>query len=1117
MGRAKSGKTTRIREYIKNDIKKNKEAILIVPEQYTLQSEQDYLKYTDSKGIVNLGVLSFTSLSDTLRNKYKGKRRSLIDETGIYILTAKIAEESKSELDVFKRSYRKKGFIERVSGIVQSLKKNCIEPEDIKEFLSKEESHEILEKKLKDINIIYEKMNKYMDKKYMDHNDMMSLLKENIEITDFFEKKNVYIDGFDVFSGREYEVIKAIAKKADNIVITLNFWDDKFQRDYSLFSPVELTYRKLDNLSLEITGKNLEIERLKTNNIEDIYLNHLEKELFSYPSNSLKGVPESISINSYLNLNQEVEGVAKKIIDLVREEKIYWRDILVVSNDMEMYQSAIKRIFSEYEIPYFLDERRDIVSHNLMVYLIELLKTIDRGFKYEDLFKFLKTDLSNLSLNEVDKLENYSLKYKIEGEKYFKPFEINDEKDEITEEIRKKLIEGMKPLIDNLKRKDKIKKININLYNFLKQSEIDKKIFDLMQDQIEENNIDLANETAQIWNILVDILNQMSEIMGDSEVSLEEYINILQAGLSNYKAGIIPPTLDQVIFGSLDRTKAGDIKYLFILGANDGILPKTLEDEGILLDDDRDLMKKNGLDLNMDVNMMLESENFKIYSSFTKPRKGLNISFALSSQNGSSLRPSTIIDRIKYIFPDIKILSHIDLEQKNRLKNVVSIKPSIKYLVESLRDYLEYNDIEKEWFNIFYWYMKSNYKEKLINIIDGLFFMNKQEYIDERLAKKLYSSPLRASVSRIEKFNSCPFSHFMTYGIIPKERKKCIVDYPDIGNILHETLEKFGENLNLNNISWRDLKEEEIYKIVENILNENLKNKDKYVFKSSARNRYLINKLRRVSLKSIKKAAEQIEIGEFVPIAYELKFKDKIPAIEIQFEDGTLLQLEGVIDRLDIYNEEGITYFRVIDYKSGNKNFDISKALQGLEIQLLVYLDAIMKNNKTNSIFEKTELYPAGAFYFKLKDPISQGEDLDEAEKNKKKEEKISGIMVNEEKIIELMDRDIKENKDSSIYKLKLNNDNSVRKHKDIIKKEDLDILIKYIEKIIKESGEEIKKGNVKIEPFLDTDGKTTPCSYCEYSSICKFDINFEGNKYRKLKKMDIENIKENEESDINA
>lgn len=1121
MGRARTGKSAQIREYIKEDIKNGKKAVLLVPEQYTLQSEQDFIRNIDSNGIIDLSVLSFTSFSDILRSRYRGKNRSLIDDTGIYILTSRATEESREELEVFKQSYRKKGFLEETSRVIQSFKKNCINPEDIDNFLGAEEGSGILKKKLKDVNIIYKKMNEYMKNEYMDHNDMMVLLSQNIEETDWLKGKNVYIDGFDVFSGREYEVIESIAKSADSVTVALNFMDDKFQRDFSLFTPVDITYRKLDSMSMELFGEYAKVERKNKNYIENRYLKHLEKNLYAYPSESVPGEPDTVSINSYLNPNEEVEGIAVEMIKLVMERKARWRDILVVSNDMESYQTAVKRVFSEYGIPFFLDEKRDISSHNLMVYVIDLLNAIDRGFRYQDVFKFLKTDLSVLSSEEVDILENYSLQYNIEGEKYFRSFELREGDPEEAEEIRAEFAEEITPLKEALKGKASIREINEKLYRYLRDTGVKEKTDSLMEEQLEAGNIDIANETAQIWNILMDIFDQMTEIMGDLEVSISEYVNIMESGLANYKAGIIPPTLDQVIFGSLDRTKSGDIKYLFVIGVNDGVLPQNMEDAGILLDEDRERMKENGLDMNMDVNMMIESENFKIYSSFTKPEEKLYISFPMSSQTGASLRPSTIIDRLKHLFPDIKIISHMDISENMRLGKIVSKRPSIKYLSESFRDYIDGIDIDDEWYNIYSWHM-NNEKDKdyegnrVKNIIEGLFLVNQQEYIEEKYARRVYSMPMKASVSRIEKFNSCPFSHFMTYGISPRERKKCVVEYPDIGNILHETLERYGKNLKLENRKWTDVKDEEMDRIIDGIIDESLEESGKYIFKASARYRYLVNKLKRVSRRSIRKATRQIEAGEFTPVEYELAFRDRIPALEFRFEDGTVLELEGVIDRLDICRDEDKTYFRVIDYKSGNQDFDISKALQGLQIQLIVYLDAIISGGKTMFEFKETELYPAGAFYFKLKDPIAQGESLEEAEEKRRKGEKISGIMVNDRRIAELMDMELKENSDeSSLYNIKINKNKTMRKRSDILAPEDIALMINYVEEIIKESGTEIKKGNVKIEPYMDESGKETPCSYCEYSSICKFDISLDGNEYRKLKKMDIDSIKEKDgESD---
>ena len=1104
IGRTNTGKTEYILEKVKEDIQDNKKVILIVPEQYTLRAEQNIIEKTNSVGIMNIEVLSFRRLAEILRGKVKGKNRNLIDDTGMYILASRATEENKSNFEVFKTSYNKRGFLDSIVEVVNSFKKNCISPEELDEYIKNSEGT-ILNKKLGDINSVYTTMCEYMKNSFLDDNDMMQLLKENIASSDFLSDKHVYIDSFNTFSNIEYEVIDEIIKGSLELTISINTMDDKHKSDFSVFEPTVETLNRINELGI-LNNRKVKLIRLENCYIDNKYLKHLENNLFAYPAKTLNGVPDSIEIYSYLNRNQEIEGIAIEIMKLAIEKDVRWNEVLVVSNNMEVYQSCIKRVFSEYSIPYFLDEVRDISSHALMVFVLNIFKSISSNFRYEEVYKMLKTGFSWLSEDEVEVLENYSLQYKIQGNKYFDDFEKGLDEYKDINEIRKKFIEIMQPVKLFMKSNKTIKEVNIFLFDLLVKLDIKQKIDDLIEEQRIYERFDIADETAQVWNILLDIMNQMTEIMGDTKVNSAEYSKLLESGLSNYKVGVIPSTLDQVMFGNLDRTKSGNIKYLFVIGVNDGILPSNIEDTGILLDEDRDSMKEKGLDMNMGSEKVIKNENFNIYSSFTKPSKKLILSFSNSNNSGASMRPSTLIDRIKYIFPEIIIKGDMDLDNNKRIEKIISKAPSIKYIIESFRDNIEGEEIIGEWFNVYSWYLNEKDSKNYENIVYGLFDLDDKEYIEKEYARKLYGLPIRSSVSRIEKFKSCPFSHFMTYGLKPRERKKSIINYPDIGNILHTALEEYGKEVENLGRSWIDLRREESDKIVDSIIDKMTENFNSGIFRLSHRYKYLINKLKRVSRKSVYNATNQLRAGEFTPKDYEFEFgfSESVPPMIIEFEDGGTIELVGKIDRVDIYEGEEESYVKIIDYKSGNMDFKLEKALQGLQIQLVLYLDAVIQNSE---LLVKNELYPAGAFYFKLKDPITNIERLDEREIEKKlsKEMKLSGFMLRDLEIIKLLEKDLESQ--SSIYPVRMTSKGTkIGKSGDVYDFEDIELITTYVKKIIKESAIEIMKGNVKVEPY--NDNNTTPCDYCEYDSICKFDISLDGKRYNKLERKTLDTVR---------
>lgn len=1103
LGRTNTGKSEYILNKIKESVQNNKKSVLIVPEQYTLHAEQELIKRTNGVGIMDIQVLSFRRMSEYLRGTVRGKNRNLIDDTGMYILASRATEENYKDFQVFKNSYDKRGFLENVVNMVDTFKKNCISSDQLSEYLEKSEDS-VLKRKLHDMNLVYKSMSAYMDNGFLDNNDSMTLLKENIMESDFFEDKNVFIDSFDTFSNIEYEVLAEIIKKAGDMTISITTDDNRNMRDYSVFEPTEETFQRIYDIGV-VNGRNVNIRRMETQYIPDKYLSHLEKNLFAYPGTKMSGKPESISVFSYLNRNEEIEGVAIEIMKLAIEKNIRWNEILVVSNNMEVYQSYIKRVFSEYNVPYFLDETRDISSHSLMVFVLNIFKSISSNFRYAEVYKMLKSGFSWLDDDQVEALENYSLQYKVQGNKYFQEFEKGLEEYSGIEDTRAAFAEKMQSIKEFVKSKKTIKEINEFLFHFLQELGIKGKIDDLITEQRENEKFDIANETAQVWNILIDIMNQMTEIMGNLEVDATDFCKLFESGLSNYKVGVIPSTLDQVIFGSLDRTRSSDIKYLFVIGVNDGILPSNIEDTGILLDEDRELLKDNGLDMKISTDRVIKKQNFDIYSSFTKPSEKLILSFSNTNSDGGSLRPSVIIDRIRYIFPDISIEGNIDLDSERRIEKVVSKDPSKKLLTETFREYINGEEVTDEWFNVYSWYMKEEDWEKTENIMCGIFETNQQEYIAEGYARRLYGNPIRSSVSRIEKFNACPFSHFMTYGLNPIERKRGIIDYPDIGTILHGALEVYGQEVENLGKNWTDISKAESDNIVDRIIDNMTKDFHSGIFNSSYRYKYLVNKLKRVSKKSVYNATEHLRVGEFKPEKYEFAFGSEFeaPPIVFEFEDGTKIELRGKVDRVDLYSDGEKSYAKIIDYKSGYQDFRLEKALQGLQIQLVVYMDAVLQNS---SYFVKNELYPAGAFYFKLKDPIAGVETANpkELEITLARELKLSGFLVKDIDVVKMLETNL--DAQSSVYPVRINKDGTVGKSGDVYELEDIDLIIDYIKKIIKESAKEIIKGNVKAEPY--NDNNMTPCAYCEYDSICRFDVSMDGNEYKKLEKKSLSAIK---------
>ncbi|KNF09410.1 ATP-dependent helicase/deoxyribonuclease subunit B [Gottschalkia purinilytica] len=1110
LGRSGVGKTHRVLQEIKYRLEENdtNKLILLVPEQFTLQAEADLISKMNLDGIMRVEVLSFQRLGYKVLNEVGGIKKSTINELGKIMILRKLFEENSGNLSVFKKGFNQEGFLKNFCSLISEFKRNSVSIEILQGRIDSFERDNMLKKKLQDITLIYEKFNEYLDGRYTDEDDKLNLVIEKLEISKYFEDAEIWIDGFGTFSSQEYKILEKLFLKARKVNISLTLDVNDKSKDYDLFEPTLDTYRRIRKLASENNIEETKTVVEKDYNGKSDELIHLESEFFSYPYKRYKKEVEHLRIFSGLNQYTEIENVAIDIISLVRDKEYRWRDISVVCNSLDMYSPTIKRVFSEYGIPHFLDEKRSIMSNCIIKFLVSSLEVVSRNFRYEDIFKCVKTGLSDLTKEEYEKLENYVLEYGIKGNTWLEEFKYGDEKEEINE-IKNKFIAPFVNLKNKLKSKNKIIDLTRYVFEFLTEMNIENKINDLIETQKLKGNLEYVNENTQIWNTIMEVFDQLVEILKDSNISLKEYIKILESGLNNYEIGIIPPTMDQVLIGNLERSRSQDIKALFVVGVNDGILPSGFSDGGIILDDEKVIMKESGIEIYSDNQTKVKEERFSIYSAFTKPSKYLYISYALGDLEGRALRPSTLIDRFKKIY-NIKIESDVVKTSENNLKLISRPNPTFKYLAENIRENLDGNPIDDIWWDVYNWYYNNkDWNEKRKLVIDGLFHSNQEENIGE-YSNSLYDLPFRSSISRLEAFANCPFSHFINYGLKPKERKEYSLKMPDVGTLFHNSIEEFSKELTLENLNWSEIDKAKSDELVEKVLDKMIDDFQNGVLLSTNRYKYLVNKLKRVSKRALWVLTEHLKNGEFIPLQHELIFgeskESKIPPIIITLPNGEEIKLEGRIDRVDMLNGEDGSFIKVIDYKSGNKRFSLSDVYYGLQIQLIVYMDAVLSNKDK---LVKNEVYPAGAFYFKIDDPMVQTDEdnIQNIEDEIHRKLKMDGLVLKDINVIKALDSTIDAGVTSKIIPVSLKKDGEPSKSSSVFEKEDLDNLINHVKNLIGEIATQILKGKIKIEPCKN--GDKISCEYCQFDSICQFDTSFEDNEYKLIKKLKNEEVLE--------
>lgn len=1139
LGRGGSGKSTYILDEIKKNVKSEDTTpvIMLVPEQYTFETEKRISKLfvgDDKDRFLRSRILSFKTMASIVFSQVGGLTDININSSGKAMMTYKAIESVSKELDVFSKATSQSGFVSSISEIISELKQYNIDP-DMLENVANDIENEALKLKLRDISKIYKEFEEKLHENYVDSQDILNSLADKIEKCDYFNGAYIYIDEFTGFTPNQYRVLKALLKKAKEVNISLTL-DNINKGNYNkadVFSRTKFTYERLVKICEEEGIKVLSPVNLNDGDIKRFRGNeellHLEKYYNSYPYKTYDKETKNIQIKEFNNLYSEVEQIAKEIVSLVRDKNIRYKDITVATRDLNRYDFLVQSIFNEYNIPNFIDKKREAKSNPIVVLIISALEMKNRRYSYESMFRYLKSGLIGIDNDDISLLENYVLANGIKGKKWFEEkwnYRVNsnfseDEtelelqtKDRINE-IKNRVIQPIEILQGKLKGRNKTVDICKYIYEFLLDINMPNTIEGLILNFKDKGELDIASQYSQVWNIVVDILDQMVEIMGDESISLDKFIKLISLGFDEYELGLVPPSIDQVLVSSVDRMKNTDTKYLYLIGTTDGIFPLISKDGGLLNDDDRKRLEKSGVEVDIDSKTKTFEEQFLVYKALTSTTENLIITYPISDYEGKTLRSSIIVSRLKKIFPNIKNTSYIVDEEiktdEDILKKVTSKSPTFSELINNIKEFdnnnLSIDEINAIWLDLYRYYINDEeYKNIARKVIKGLSYTNQVQKLEENKIKSLYQGNL-LSVSRLEKYAQCPFAYFIQYGLKAKERREYSFTAPDLGTFIHNILDKFSKELSKDNLDWRDINEDYIDKKIGMLVDEIVSKIPGYILNSSERYKYLAYRLKNMLVTAIKIISEQISQGSFEPKGYEVDFgiKGKYPPIKIILNNGEEINLVGKIDRVDELEEGEDKYIRIIDYKSGNKSISLTDIYYGLQLQLMVYLDAILESCTEGEI----NLKPAAILYCRIDDPIakfSEDQEDDIVKESILKELRMKGLVIKDSHIIKEMDKSLENGERSSslVIPANLTKDGKIGKNTSGVTYEEFDILRKYVKQTIKNLCEDMLGGNIMIAPYKNKNA--TSCDFCSYSVICQFDSSLKDNKYKIL------NNKENEE-----
>ncbi|NSL53044.1 helicase-exonuclease AddAB subunit AddB [Calidifontibacillus erzurumensis] len=1146
VGRSGSGKSHFILDEIKKKLINDPAGppiIFLVPDQMTFQIEYQLINMPEVNGMIRAQVFSFTRLAWRVLQETEGFSRYHLNSVGLHMLLRKIIEHRKEELKVFTKVADQTGFISQMEKMIAEFKRYCLSPsflqekqielsrsgEDFSENIQTQAASKILADKLYDFYLIYQDYENHLLRHYVDSEDYLRLLAENICKSEELKNADIYVDGFHSFTPQELEVLTQLFKHCNSTMIALTVDPEEFNNfhDLHLFRMTLNTYFKIQGIANE---NGIKIEQPIVMNepkrfLTSPALQHLEKNYDRRPGLKFDGEQLGVKVIAAVNRRAEVEQTAREILHLVQTKNYRWRDFAILLRDSRTYHDLLQTIFEDYQIPVFLDEKRSMLNHPLIEFIRSSLDVIHGGWRYEAIFRCIKTDLmfpfgSNIEQfrEEMDQFENYVLAYGIQGKRWTenKRWEYRrirglesersgktDKEIEYEEKINKWRSLITDPLLSfekNLKKAKTARDYCEALFYFLEGLDVPKKIDQLSIEAENQGNLLESRDHSQVWQAVMDLLDQMVELVGEEKLSFELFRKMILSGIESMHFATVPPALDQVVVGNMEHSRLSNTKCTFILGANDGVIPMKPTEEGVLTEEERESLAGTNFLLAPGTKEQLLDEQFLIYLALTNSSDLLYISYPMADDEGKSLMPSIIFNRLKDLFPNLQetlILNEPSEEKtEDQLKYIVNPKKTMSYLSLQLQNCKRGYPVHHLWWDVYNWMVENEEWEVYgKRILSSLFYKNQPKFLSADISRKLYGEEIKASVSRMELFQACPYSQFLSYGLRLEERQIFRLEAPDIGQLFHAALKLITEMIQRNHLHWANLTKAQCEQFAYEAVEKLAPNLQKEILLSSNRYHYIKRKLQQVVGRASIILSEHAKISGFEPIGHELAFGSKGPLSPLRFQlkNGCTMEVVGRIDRVDKSEGENGVYLRIIDYKSSKKGLNLSEVYFGLALQMLTYLDVVITNSKKWLGLEAT---PAGVLYFHVHNPMlhkTMVPTIEEIENEIFKQFKMKGLLVADHEAIRLMDQTL-ESGYSDVIPVALKKDGSFYSNSSVASKEDFNHLRSYVRGKIQDIGTAITNGVIDIEPYKLND--QTPCTYCSYKAICQFDRTLEENKF---------------------
>ncbi|MBT9800008.1 helicase-exonuclease AddAB subunit AddB [Hungatella hathewayi] len=1147
LGGSGSGKTHRLYTDLIKDSMENPDTkyFAIVPEQFTMQTQKEIVTLHPNHGVMNIDIVSFQRLAYRVFEELAIVNPDVLDDMGKSMILRKVTGGKQKELPLYQSHLNQNGFIGQLKSMLSELYQYGITP-DMLEAKIPETTSPMLRQKLEDISVIYKAFQEYIRDRYITTEEILDVLCRHLPESKLIRDSVITLDGYTGFTPVQYRLLDLFLRYSRRVVVTVTvdpavpergkrgvqdlFYMScemidklnalarqnhvKREPDIVLDEHPAVRYRRGAKRRAEQEAR---VERKAQAGQEALTvspassaLDFLEQNLYRYSGRVYSGKAEEIRLVQAVNPAEEISCVVREIGKMLREGYRY-RDMAVITGDIGSFARELIHQFDASEIPYFLDDKKSILKNPMVELVRAALETIQKDFSYETMFRYLRTGLVVKPEDErkLDRLENYVIAMGIRGHKRWNtPWEgwYRGGRDLNLEELNQLREEIMAPLtafIEAFREEGRtVRTMSEAVVRLLEALSVEEKMLARESAFQEQGEFGLSKEYGQVYGLVVDLMDRLARLLGEEKVSRREYAEILDAGFSEIEVGLIPAAVDRIVVGDITRTRLDHIKILFFIGVNDGIVPQKKENSSLFTDKEREFLGSHHIELAPTVRVESFRQRFYLYLALTKPEERLYLSYSAMDASGKSLRPSILLGELKKLFPQLTAVAASD----EAAGIPFSIREARGRLTRGLRNYGISRE-DSEFLELFrHFMMNEEQRESVEKLVDAAFYAYEERGIGKMAAKALYGTVLGGSVTRLEQYASCAYAHFLNYGLELAERQQYELAAMDIGNLFHDSIDLCFKRMKEQGGDWKTIGEEERKALVHGVVTEVTEEYGNTILKSSARNAWLARKVEKITDRTIWALAEQLKKGDFTPVGFEVSFSaaDNLKAMKIPLSEAEALHLKGRIDRMDLCEDEEHIYVKIIDYKSGGTSFDLTALYYGLQLQLVVYMDAALEMEERRNP-DKTVI-PAGIFYYNISDPVieREGDMSPEAiDRRILKELRMNGLVNSELEVISHLDHEIET--ESDVIPVAMKNGLIQEAKSSVAGGNRFSALKRYVNEKLKTEGREILDGVVAVNPYKQ--GNKTACDYCPYHAVCGFDLKTSGFGFRKFKPLKSEEI----------